>query len=175
MERTESIVVQVAPEYENDKIKEMEMFGWNLQGRQEIHEMGDTRGGPNWTGTEYHTRTKVYHYVKLHFTRSLSLPHLDRIKQIESEYFSLPFPKLPTPPAGVAMFMGLMAFVTFIIVAMESVFFALISTGVIIILGYFVVKLYSKRYNECVKIREQSNRRREELKAELSSLLATEK
>lgn len=37
MERTESIVVQVAPDYENDRIKEMGMFGWNLQGRQEIH------------------------------------------------------------------------------------------------------------------------------------------
>lgn len=44
MERTESIVVQVSPEYENAKIKEMEMFGWNLQGRQEIHEEGEAYG-----------------------------------------------------------------------------------------------------------------------------------
>lgn len=39
MERTESTVIQVAPDYENDKIKEMEGFGWNLQGRQEVTRM----------------------------------------------------------------------------------------------------------------------------------------
>ena len=33
MEQTESVVVQVAPDYENMRIKEMEMFGWNLHGR----------------------------------------------------------------------------------------------------------------------------------------------
>lgn len=48
MERTESIVVQVAPDYENAKIKEMEMFGWNLQCRQEIHEEGEAYGRPSY-------------------------------------------------------------------------------------------------------------------------------
>ncbi len=44
MERTESIVIQVAPSYENTMIKEMEIFGWNLQSRKEIHEQGEPFG-----------------------------------------------------------------------------------------------------------------------------------
>lgn len=103
MERTESIVVQVAPDYENVKIKEMESFGWNLHGRQEIHEKGDAYGRPSFIDrSEYIIKTKVYHYVKLHFTRSLSLPNLERIKALEAKYFSLPFPKFPrlAPPGG---------------------------------------------------------------------------
>ena len=104
MERTESIVVQVAPDYENAKIKEMEMFGWNLQGRQEIHEEGEAYGRPSYIdSSEYLIKTTVYHYVKLHFTRSLSLPNLERIKELEAQYFSLPFPKFPRlfPPGGI--------------------------------------------------------------------------
>jgi len=97
MERTESTVVQVSPDYENSKIKEMEMFGWNLQGRQEIHEKGEAYGRPSYlSNSTYVVKTTVKHYVKLHFIRSLSLPNLDKIKQIESEYFSLQF---PTPPS----------------------------------------------------------------------------
>lgn len=96
MERTESVVVQVAPDYENEKIKEMEMFGWNLQSRQEMHVEGDAEGRPSITGSSYVVKTKVSHYVKLHFVRDLTLPDLSQIKSIESEYFGLPF---PMPPA----------------------------------------------------------------------------
>lgn len=104
MERTESIVVQVSPEYENAKIKEMEMFGWNLQGRQEIHEEGEAYGRPSWLDkSEYVIKTKVYHYVKLHFVRSLSLPNLDKIQELENEYFGLYPPAFPRlfPPGGI--------------------------------------------------------------------------
>ena len=31
-------------------------------------------------------------YVMLHFVRSVNLPNLDRIKTLETRYFSLPFP-----------------------------------------------------------------------------------
>jgi len=79
MERTESVVVQVALGYENGKIQEMQMIGWNLQGRQEIHEDGD----------DY----EQLGYVSLHFTRSLSLKNPDKVKHIEAAYFSLPFPR----------------------------------------------------------------------------------
>lgn len=95
MERTESIVVQVAPEYENAKIKEMEIFGWNLQSRQEIHEEGDAYGRPSLLGDEYIIKTKVYRYVKLHFARSLDLPNLDKIRELENEYFGPPEPIFP--------------------------------------------------------------------------------
>lgn len=96
MEKTESIVIQVAPSYENSRIKEMESFGWNLQGRQEIHEQGEAYGRPGYfDNSTYVVKTKVSQYVKLHFVRILNTPFLDRIKQIEDEYFNLPFPEVP--------------------------------------------------------------------------------
>lgn len=102
MDRTESIVVSVGPNFENSKINEMSSFGWNLQGRQEVighvreAEISDNLLVAIGRGMkEGATGTKTYqydHYVKLHFVRSLALPNLARIKQLESEYFSLPFP-----------------------------------------------------------------------------------
>lgn len=93
MERTEGTVVQVAPSFENAKIHEMEAFGWNLQGRQEIHEVGDAFGRPSFTSNvTYLIKTKVSHYVKLHFVRNLALPNIARIRKLESEYSGLPFP-----------------------------------------------------------------------------------
>ena len=100
MERTESFVVQVAPSYENAKIQQMEQFGWSLQGRQEMHEEGDAEGAPSIFGDEYVIKTKVSHYVKLHFVRPLSIPNLDRIKLLEAQYFSLPFPNFPRLASG---------------------------------------------------------------------------
>ncbi len=97
MERTESLVIQVAPSFENQKIAEMEMFGWNLQGRQEIHEAGDAYGAPSFFDSNtYVIKQRVSQYVKLHFVRSLSLPNIDEIKQLELEYFNLPFPAPPS-------------------------------------------------------------------------------
>lgn len=99
MDRTESAVLQVAPAHEADKIKEMELFGWSLQNRQEIHEEGDTEGRPSIFAEFNHTyviTTKVYHYIKLHFVRSLNLKHYAEIKRIEDECRSQPFPALPT-------------------------------------------------------------------------------
>ncbi|MCL0091261.1 hypothetical protein M1N57_00075 [Dehalococcoidales bacterium] len=104
MERTESKVIQVLPEHENNAIKEMEMFGWSLQSRQEVYlekgtypdtslpiiimdEIAKTRS----------YRIEAEHHVKLHFARSLALPNLDRVREIESEYFNLPFPSDPPP------------------------------------------------------------------------------
>jgi hypothetical protein len=96
MERTESAVIQVAPEYEQAKIKEIETFGWSLQGRQEVHEEGEAYGRPSFIdSSEYIIKTKVYLYVKLHFVRSLSLPNIERVKVLEDQYFSLPFPNFP--------------------------------------------------------------------------------
>jgi hypothetical protein len=96
MERTESIVVQVAPDYENDKIKQMEAFGWNLHGRQEIHEQGDAYGRPSYIdSSEYIIKMTVHNYVKLHFVRDTGLPNLDKIKSLEAQYFNVPFPEFP--------------------------------------------------------------------------------
>lgn len=96
MERKESIVVQAAPNYENEKIREMERFGWELQGRQEVHESGLAFANRVSDDGDYVINTIVSKYVKLHFARSLSFPNLDKIKQIESEYFNLQFPAGPS-------------------------------------------------------------------------------
>lgn len=102
MSRTESIVVSVPPALENAKIAEMSMFAWSLQSRQEIvgHIRKDTtsdglvtailRGA--FEGATSASTTEYVHYVKLHFVRELSLPDLQRIRQLESEYRSLPAP-----------------------------------------------------------------------------------
>ena len=105
MERTESTVVSVAPDFENDKIKEMAFFGWNLQGRQEIvgplheQEASDNLFTAVARGVqEGATGRKTLerdHYVKLHFVRSLELPNLARIKQLEAEFHGLPVPVSP--------------------------------------------------------------------------------
>lgn len=95
MERTESTVIQVAPDFENAKIQEMQSFGWSLQGRQEMHQEGDAYGAPSAFGNKYIIKTTVHHYVKLHFVRGLDVPNLDKIKALETEYFNLPFPALP--------------------------------------------------------------------------------
>ncbi len=105
MERTESFIIEVAPDYENAKIKQMEMFSWNLQGRQEI--MGHLMEAKTphslfaamWRGgMEGATGKKYYeydHYVKLHFVRSLNLSNLSEIKKLETECSNLPYPELP--------------------------------------------------------------------------------
>src|SRR5262249_12281118 len=95
MQRTESTIVQVAPSYENERIHEMEMFGWNLQGRQEIHQEGDAYGAPNWSGNTYVIKTRIHHYVKLHFVRNLGLPNIQRLRTLEGEYFNAPFAQVP--------------------------------------------------------------------------------
>ncbi|OFV80827.1 MAG: hypothetical protein A2Y78_03320 [Acidobacteria bacterium RBG_13_68_16] len=107
--------MQVAPDYENDKIQEMQAFGWNLQGRQEIHEKGEVEGRPSFVSdSTYVVKTTVYKYVKLHFVRSLELPKLAKIKALEAEYFALSFPSLPgLKAAGCFTFFGVISAVTY--------------------------------------------------------------
>ncbi len=114
--RTESTIVQVAPDYEADKIGVMEAFGWNLQNRQEIHLEGDSSGKFEYRPFRpdvYVTRTKVSHYIKLHFSRNLGLPHLEQVRGLEAEFNRLPFPRIPRLlsflwPAGFVV-LGIMA------------------------------------------------------------------
>jgi hypothetical protein len=118
MSRTESVVIQVAPSHENDKIREMALFGWELYGRQEMAVAGNTTGtvtpGMFGGGTVTLT-TQVRHYVKLHFARSLAMPGLEFVRGIEAEYFRQPFPKAPAPalPAGLAVVLAFIAINTF--------------------------------------------------------------
>mgnify|MGYP000676688292 CR=1 FL=1 len=103
MERYESIVMQVDPAYENVMIKEMVMFGWNLHGRQEVRQPGEKAYVKRDIYANLFIEEEVSHYVKLHFTRSLNLPNLDEIRELEKEYFSLSPPQFPSliPPGGI--------------------------------------------------------------------------
>jgi hypothetical protein len=104
MARNESKIVQVAPSGENAKIQELQIFGWDLHGRQEVQQQGDAEGSPDLFGNGYTITTTVHSYVKLHFVRSLETPHLSQIRQLESEYDSLPRPRMPALIPGGAVF-----------------------------------------------------------------------
>ena len=169
-QRTESKVVQVAPDYENAKIKQMEEFAWNLQSRQEIHEEGDAEGKPSLFGGSYVIKTKVWHYVKLHFVRPLSTPGLDKIKGIEAEYFSLPLPAGPSLrwPLGLGilfMVMGLSTLGEDILVGLSVITAAALC-------GFWYYKALGGRKTASVE-REASLARRRELDAQLSALTET--
>ncbi len=171
MERTESKIIQANPDYENDMIREMGRFAWNLQGRQEIHEEGDAYGSRDIIGGGYTIKTKVSKYVKLHFVRSLALSNLDRVRQIESEYFSLPFPSPPTEQIGcVIKIMVMMAISTVLIAIILGepimILFGIPFAG----LGYFLFYVSKKKKENAIKIQKQSARRAEQLLAELKAL-----
>jgi hypothetical protein len=59
MEQMESLVVRVASDSEIYKIKAMEAFGWNLQGRQEIHEKGVASAQEHWISPNTYVIEKV--------------------------------------------------------------------------------------------------------------------
>jgi hypothetical protein len=127
MERTESVVVSVAPQYENEKIQEMGGFGWNLQGRQEI--MGHLREAeaPDslaasvfqgaMDGATSTVRVTYDHYVKLHFVRDLNMPNIARIQELEREYRSLHIPPSPSfKTAGCFTLFGAFGVVAYIFI-----------------------------------------------------------
>jgi hypothetical protein len=95
-ERLESVVVQVAPSIENEKVAEMEVFGWMLASRQEIERTGNTTGEVTnnlWGQRVARSKTQVTRYVKLHFQRSSNLPNLARVRALEAEFAALPWPE----------------------------------------------------------------------------------
>ncbi len=107
MERTESKIIEVAPREETGVIQNLQSFGWNLQGRQEMRFEGNSVGRPDlfsgFGGVESYTIvTEIHHYVKLHFVRSMNIPNLDRIHVLENEYFGMGFPDKPKKvPVGI--------------------------------------------------------------------------
>jgi hypothetical protein len=139
VERTESRVVQVAPDWENQKIEEMQQFGWSLQNRQEIEQEGEAYGRPShmaeFTGT-YVIKTMVSRFVKLHFVRSLSMANLDEIRQLEAAYEALPFP-------GKVSYKGPGCLTAFFAVgyipALQKLSAGRVSEGLLLVLGYSLI------------------------------------
>ncbi len=175
MERTDSRIVQVAPAYENERIQEMQAFGWNLQGRQEIHEEGDAEVRPGISSNTYVVTTEVTHYVKLHFVRSLGLPNLDKIKQIETEYFALPFPQLPSLTGPIIMmgFFGIGiigAFGMMSVNAGSGLVMLILQGGMVALGGFWLKKRLAKR-EQGAETRRQSLQRMKEFRDVLTGLV----
>ncbi len=187
MERTESVVVSVHPDAENDRIEEMSIFGWNLQGRQEIlgplqkADTSDNLAVAIWRGGVEATTDKVYvrrdHYVKLHFARSLNMPNLGKLKEIEAECTSLPFP-------GAVSLKGPGCFTLFwaigIVPALATMgknvapgAFALIFYCLMVALGVFWIRRRLAKNRSAEEIRQRSAARGAELVAAARSLSLT--
>lgn len=177
MERTESLVVQVAPASENNKIKEMEMFGWSLQNRQEIHEEGDAYIDSDYGGSSYTIKTKVYHYVKLHFSRDLGIPNLGQIQQIEQEYFNVPFPASPplTWPVIFTFFFVFTTISSFAVIFAPGATFGPVAGAMAIfavpaVLSLLWLKSRVKKRKATKQTCDQSLQRIEELIAQLQAI-----
>lgn len=179
MERTESVIIQVAPSYEDQKIEEMQVFGWNLQNRQEIHEEGDAYGRPSYlSDSTYIVKTTVYHYVKLHFVRSLSFPNLQSLKEIENEYANLPFPSPPSlkGPGWLIAFFAFGIFPALVVMSEGQIaqgFGMLLVYGLFVGLGVVWLRKRQAKRREAHAISQRSLDRARELIAAASGLSST--
>lgn len=185
MERTESIVVSVPPSHENAKIREMSVFGWSLQNRQEVvghlreAETPGNLGAAVLRGAfEGATSTKTVeydHYVKLHFARDLSMPNLARIQELEAEYRSLPLPQPASLKApGCFTLFGVVGFVVCLATIGQQgtpgpsgVIMYLVWT----VLGAFWLKSRLGKRAAAEAVVRDSVQRAESLRAEVTALL----
>ncbi len=175
MERTESKVIQVAPDYENEMIQEMQSFGWNLQGRQEMHEQGDAYGRPSITSDSYVVTTKVNKYVKLHFARSLALPNITRVRELEQEYFGQQIPAAPTltVPGCFTLFGAVGVVICLATVTEKGApgIFGVIMYIVWVALGYLWIKSRQKKRVDAMVKREASRQRATAIREEVAGLV----
>lgn len=93
MARTESKVMQVHPNDEQQVINLMQRFHWSLLNAQEI-KLRDSHLESSYTG-DIKSVTVTEHYIKLSFSRDIDLPNLDKVKRLENQFFSLPQPYYP--------------------------------------------------------------------------------
>lgn len=91
MSRTESKSIQVHPNNEQQQIDLMQKFHWSLINSQEIKNIDNHL---ERRGDDLYQVKKSEHYVKLTFSRSLGLPNLDKIRQLENNFFALRAPRL---------------------------------------------------------------------------------
>lgn len=110
MARTESKSIQVHPYDEQAQIELMQRFHWNLLNSQEIKNIDNRL---ERRGDSIYQTSNTEHYVKLVFSRDLDLPNIDEIKQLEQEFFSLPYPDYPR---AFGCFMAIGLFILFLIV-----------------------------------------------------------
>lgn len=176
MERTESTVVQVAPDYENEKIQEMQAFGWSLQGRQEIHARGDVEGRPAILSNSYVITTTVHHYVKLHFVRSLIIPNLERIRALEAENRSVLFlspPTLTAPGCLIAFFaFGVVATLAAIGDPKSPGAFGVVMSATFVAIGVYWLRARMKTRSSALANNRESLQRMASLRQTATELLS---
>jgi hypothetical protein len=99
--RTQSIVMEVPSSEMDSKVSTMECFGWGLHAFHEVVRTGNTTISPTLLG-DYEAKTEVFRSVKLHFVRDLTMPRLDEIRRLESEFRSLKYPTSTSNPWAVS-------------------------------------------------------------------------
>jgi zinc-ribbon domain len=185
--RSESTVVSVSPDLENECIREREIFAWGLQNRQEVighlkpAEVPDNLGAAIWRGAkEGATGKKVFeydHYTKLHFSRPVDLPNLPRIKELEKEHFNLPFPANPGSQFWPIVFTlmpipgGLMMLADPLGKQGSPGLLGLPVVAGWILLGLYWIRKRRKKRTEAEVTRAASQKRSEEIRQEAMALL----
>lgn len=165
MGRTESKSIQVHPRDEQSTIDSMQNFGWELLNSQDVKTVDNHL---ERKGDTIYQVTEKEHYVKLTFTRSLDMPNLGIIKELEQEYNNLVITdEYRLFPGWLIALIG----ISIIIFLVNKVF------GILLILGcggafYYN---YSQRYVPTkAKVEEQRQsypKRRQEILTEVSQLL----
>ena len=111
MARTESKSIQVHPSDEQAQIDLMQKFHWNLISSQEIKSVDNSL---ERRGDSLYNVRHTEHYIKLVFSRDLDLPNLQKLKALDNEYFSQPFPNdpplIPLGTFGLILLIGLILF-----------------------------------------------------------------
>jgi len=163
MERTESKSIRIHPAQEESMVALMQRFGWNLLSSQEVKTKDSHLESIDG---KLYSVTESEHYVKLTFSRSLSLPGLQQIRALENEYFSLIDPT--DGSVGGPIFIAIIALV--IGFAVGSGTAVLISLGI----GGIAIAIGVSNYNGNQKkanMRKYISQRKEEILSAVDEIL----
>lgn len=88
----ETVTIHVNPREEQEQINIMQKFYWDLLNSHEVNSIDKSSLK---RGDFLDEIQRSFNYVKLTFTRKLEKTFLNKINQLEKEYYSLPIPKYP--------------------------------------------------------------------------------
>ena len=175
MARTESKSIQVHPYDEQSQIDLMQKFHWNLLNSQEIKTVDNRL---ERRGDSIYQVSNTEHYVKLVFSRDLDEPNLDKIKRLEQEFFSLPY---PTYPRAFGCFMPIGLIILFLLTFLlagslaassgvqdDSAFGIGLIVGLFSVVGvyvFYLLSIYVPKKQAADEIMAQTHEREQELLA----------
>lgn len=165
MARTESISIQVHPNDEQNQINLMQRFYWNLLSSQEIKTVDSSL---EKRGDTIYSVTKSENYIKLVFQRDLDTLNLDKIKQLENEYFSLEYKK---PPKFTGPIILIVIGLIILLGGGGTADLAGFGVMLVILAGgiYWLVKKIQKR-KQVSEIYLANNKKREEILSQVDNL-----